>query len=186
MIVSHPRTAIRKKAVELLMGNTGVGASVYVSRVAPFIVNDWDNQLPAISVYTMDEAGEIHNAAPREYRRTVQLAVEIQGEADEALDDVLDEIARQVELILLRDDTLDGTASDLRYSQTQMVLREQGKTVIGACRIIFDADYLDEQPGPDFNETLDDLATVHTDYSLAGEQDDPADRANTHLTGLNE
>ncbi|MFB8829060.1 hypothetical protein ACE0DR_06030 [Azotobacter sp. CWF10] len=73
---------------------------------------------------------------------------------------MLDEIARQVELILLRDDTLGGTASDLRYSQTQMVLSEQGKTVIGACRIIFDADYLDEQPGPDFNETLDDLATV--------------------------
>ncbi|MFB8829061.1 hypothetical protein ACE0DR_06035 [Azotobacter sp. CWF10] len=46
----HPRTAIRKKAVELLMGNTSAGASVYASRVAPFIVNDWDNQLPAISV----------------------------------------------------------------------------------------------------------------------------------------
>lgn len=184
--MSHPRTAIRNKVVELLLGRTNVDQSVYASRVKPFLSNNWQNELPAIVVYTMDENGEIFTAAPREYLRTVEVVVEVHAEADEALDDVLDVISRQVEQVLLEDDSLGGTANDFTYSRTKMVIRDEGKELIGGCRIIFDAEYLDRHPGDLFNQTLPDLNTVVTDYSLNNGQADPADRARTIIEELNQ
>ncbi len=74
----------------MLLGATNAGSSVYASRVRPLISNGWQRELPAIIVYTMDEAGEIFNQAPREYRRRVELVVEIHAEGNDALDDTLD------------------------------------------------------------------------------------------------
>ncbi len=183
--MAHPREAIRKKAVELLLGKTSAGFRVYASRVAPFINNEWQNELPAVVVYTMDENGEIYNAAPREYRRTVELIVEVHASATAAMDDVLDAIARQVEQALLADDTLGDTANDIRYSRTRLVIRDEGQELLGGCRIIFDVEYFDRHPDDFFNQTLPDLNMVATDYSLANAQPAPADRAQTIIEGLN-
>lgn len=181
----HQRKLIRDHAVSMLMGQTAAGSKVFANRVRPLISNGWLDRLPAIVIYTLDESSEIFNAAPREYMRTVQLMVEIQARAEESLDDVLDAIADDVERILLRDDTLGGTVNDLRYAQTRMALREDGENLIGACLIQFDAEYLDERPDDEFNATLDDLNTVTTQYSLNNQQDDPDDRAETRIEGLN-
>lgn len=183
--MAHPRELIRKQAVALLLNKTGAGASVYASRIEPFISNDWEQQLPAIVVYTQDESGELWTAAPREYRRSVELVVEIHASGDSTLDDTLDSLARQVEIELLKDDTLGGTVEDLRYARTRMVLRDEGQSLLGGCRISFDADYIDAHPTADFNATLPDLNTVSTDFSLDNEQTDPADRARTIIGALN-
>lgn len=183
--MAHPRELIRKKAVELLLGNTAAGSSVFASRVAPYISNGWQNELPAIAVYTMDENGEIVTAAPREYLRTVELVVEIVASEDAALDDTLDGIARTVEQILLRDDTLDGTCSEFTYSRTRMVIKDEGENALGGCRVIFDAQYLDRHPDDFFNNTLSPLNTVATDFSLGNAQPNPADRAQTIIEDLN-
>lgn len=182
--MAHQRKVIRDAAKAKLLGQTTAGARVYTNRVRPLMSNGWTSELPAIIIYTMDETSDVWNAAPREYMRTVQLMVEIQAAADDSLDDVLDNIADQVELILLRDDTLSETVNDLRMSRTRMALRDEGETLIGACVIQFDAQYLDMRPDEEFNATLLDLVEVHTDYSLTGEQDDPADRAKTIIEGL--
>lgn len=186
----HQRKLIRDHAVSMLMGQTAAGSKVFANRVRPLISNGWLDRLPAIVIYTLDESSEIFNAAPHEYMRTVQLMVEIQARAEENLDDVLDAIADDVERILLRDDTLGGTVNDLRYAQTRMALREDGENLIGACLIQFDAEYLDVRPDgsdevPGFNATLPDLNTVTTQYSLNNQQDDPDDRAETRIEGLN-
>lgn len=181
----HQRKVIRDYVVSRLLNNTAAGVNVYANRVQPLISNGWMNQLPAIIVYTMDETGDIFNAAPREYERTVQLMVEIQGSAASDLDDALDAIADDVERILLRDDTLGGTVNDLRYAQTRMALRKEGETHIGACIIQFDAEYMDRRPDDAFNETLPDLNSIETQYSLSNQQDDPADRAKTLIEDLN-
>lgn len=183
--MSHPRTAIRNKVVELLLGQTIAGASVYASRVKPFLSNGWQNELPAIVVYTMDENGEIHNAAPREYLRTVEVVVEVHANADEALDDVLDAVSRQVERQLLADDSLGGIVNDFTYSRTKMVIRDEGQDLIGGCRIIFDAEYLDRHPDDSFNDSLPNFNALHTEFSLGNSQPDPADRAQTNIEDLN-
>lgn len=183
--MAHQRKLIRAAAVAKLTGQTDAGSRVFANRVKPFICNGWMTNLPAIVIYTMDESADIFNQAPREYERTVQLMIEIQAAADESLDDVLDDIADDVERILLRDDTLSETVNDLKLVRTRMALREEGETLIGACIIQFDAEYLDRRPDDEFNATLDDLDTVSTAYSLNNEQA-PADRANTLIEGLSE
>ncbi len=183
--MAHPRETIRKKAVELLLGKTSAGFRVYASRVAPFISNEWQNDLPAVVVYTMDESAEIYNVAPREYRRTVELVIEVHANATSAMDDVLDAIARQIEQTLLADDTLGGTANDVQLSRTRMVIRDEGQELLGGCRIILDVEYFDRHPDDFFNQSLPDLNTVATDYSLANAQPDPADRAQTIIEGFN-
>lgn len=185
MTMAHPRELIRKAAVAALFGATNAGTSVYASRVAPLISNGWQSELPAIIVYTMDEAGEIFNQAPREYRRRVELVVEIHAEGNEALDDTLDTLARQVERLLLRDDTLGDTANDLRYVRSRMVLLDQSEHLTGACRLIFEAEYFDRHPDDDFNDSLPNFNTLNSEYSLGDAQPDPADRAKTIIEDLN-
>lgn len=182
--MAHQRKLIRDAAKAKLLGQTAAGARVYANRVRPLMSNGWTSELPAIVIYTMDESSEIVTAAPREYMRTVQLMVEIQASADDSLDDVLDNIADQVELILLRDDTLGETVNDLLLSRTRMALKEEGETLIGACVIQFDAQYIDARPDDDFNDTLPDLVEVQAQYSLSNEQANPADRAKTIIEGL--
>ncbi|SDI55512.1 hypothetical protein [Pseudomonas abietaniphila] len=183
--MAHPRELIRKQAVAQLLGRTSAGASVFASRVAPLITNGWQDELPAIIVYTMDESGVIFNSAPREYLRTVQLVVEIHASADAALDDTLDAICRQVENLLLQDDTLGDTVNDLRYAQTRMVIRDEGDELLGGCRIVFNAEYLDRHPDDNFNDSLPNFNTLNTEYSLGNAQPDPADRAKTIIEDLN-
>jgi hypothetical protein len=183
--MAHPRELIRKQAVAVLLDATTAGSSVYASRVAPLISNGWQSELPAIIVYTMDESGEIFNQAPREYLRRVDLVVEIHAEGNGALDDTLDTLARQVERLLLMDDTLGGTANDLQYKRSRMVLLDQSEHLTGACRVIFEAEYFDRHPDDLFNETLPDFNTLTTEYSLANDQPNPADRAKTNIEDLN-
>lgn len=183
--MTHPRETIRKQALAQLLGRTSAGASVFASRVAPLITNDWQNELPAIIVYTLDEQGELQHAAPREYLRTVQLVIEIHAGASHALDDTLDLLSRQVENLLLVDDTLGGTLNDLRYASTKMILRDDGAELLGGCRIILNAEYLDRHPDDLFNASLPDFNTLGVDYSLDHQQADPADRAHTLIEDLN-
>lgn len=128
----------------------------------------------------LDENGETFNAAPREYKRTVELVVEVVASADAALDDTLDTIARQVERLLLTDDTMGETCNDFVYNRTRQVIKEEGDTMFGGCRIIFDATYLDRHPDDLFNETLPDLNTLTTEYNLRNAQPQ-GDRARTDL-----
>lgn len=183
--MAHPRELIRKKVVQYLRGTTNAGASVYASRVAPLISNSWQDELPAICVYTMDDNGEIFNAAPREYLRTVEVVVEIHAKATSDLDDDLDTIARQVEKLLLQDDTLDGLCNDFTYSRTKMVIRDDGEELLGGCRMIFDAEYLDRHPDDLFNESLPSLNIIDTTYNLNNGQPDTADRAKTIIEDFN-
>lgn len=183
--MAHPRELIRKQAVAVLLGATSAGSSVFASRVRPFVSNDWQSDLPAICVFTMDEASEIFNQAPREYRRRVELVVEIHAVGNEALDDTLDTLARQVEHLLLRDDTLGGTANDLEYVRSRMVLLDQAEQLTGACRLIFEAEYFDRHPDDDFNDSLPNFNTLNTEYSLGNAQPNPADRAKTIIEDLN-
>lgn len=183
--MAHPRELIRKQAVAVLLGATNAGVSVYASRVAPLISNGWQSELPAIIVYTMDESAEIFNQAPREYRRRVELVVEIHAEGNEALDDMLDTLARQVERLLLMDDTLGDTVNDLQYVRSRMVLLDQSEHLTGACRLIFEAEYFDRHPDDLFNQSLPDLKSVKTEYSLGNAQPNPADRAKTIIEDLN-
>ena len=173
--MTHPRTQIRDAAKTLLAGNTTAGVRVYDSRTAPM----WNGPqglaaiMPFILVYTRDERSEIFNEAPREYKRTVRLAIEIGACGDDA-DDQIDAIARQVEKLLLESETLAGTAADIRISDTQMEFDGQSQQQFGAALVTFEVDYLDEVE----QLAIDDLVTLGVRWDL-GEPDGQIDAEDT-------
>lgn len=156
------------------------------------------SQLPALIIYTRNEAAEIFNAAPREYKCTVELIFEVVSDAVDGVDDQLDDMAVLIERIMGRDDTIAGTADDCQYTGSQMTIIEDGvERAIGAIALSFtatyyriapdssDPDYGTEAPDGGFNATLPDLNRIDIDYSLDNQQDDPRDRAQTKIEGLN-
>ncbi|MGD9664616.1 MAG: hypothetical protein AB7U34_05375 [Novosphingobium sp.] len=130
------RKTIRHAIKDALLNNTSAGAHVYASRTRPIPATS----LPAILVYTNNEAVEIFNESPREYRRTLTLGIEIAARADEALDDTLDDIAQEIERILSENQT-PGGADTLLLTGAEIVLTKDGDNQHGSCVLTYDAIY---------------------------------------------
>lgn len=145
------------------------------------------SQLPALIIYTRNEKAIIFNTAPREYKCAVELIIEIVSDDTDHVDDALDDMAQTVEQILGRDDTIAGTADDCVYTGTEMtIVAERVERAIGAVALVFEVTYYRLAPDPGYNETLEDLQTVHVEYSLNNQQPDPRDRAITHIEDLDQ
>lgn len=135
--MSSNRKAIRHAIADVLKGNTDAGDNVFPSRVRPI----WSTELPYIAVYTRDESAEIFNASPRELRRTLTVAIEIGAKGDDAFDDALDDIAHQIERIMSENQTLDGIASDIVLSRTDIELAAEGDKQHGGAVLSYDVTY---------------------------------------------
>lgn len=167
--MSATRKAIRHAITDVLLGNTDAGANVFPSRILPV----WATELPYIAVYTRDETAEIFNESPRELKRVVSVAIEIGGRADESLDDVLDDLAQQVERIMSENQTLGDVASNVLLTRTDIALADEGQQKHGGCVMTYEVTYytLDvsegvEGPGvPDAN-VLTPFETADTQYKV--------------------
>jgi hypothetical protein len=201
--MTHQRQLIRE-AVKVMVLNQGPWLErVYTNRNRALSARpnprSERSQLPALVIYTRNEKATIFNAAPREYKCEVEVVIEIVADATDDVDDLLDTMAATVERIIGRDDTLAETADDCEYVGTDMTIIESGvERSIGAVALSFQAVYYrmapdgdlgtDGEPAPDggYNATLPDLVDIHVDYSLDNEQEDPRDRAQTHIEGLDQ
>lgn len=195
--MTHPRKVIREAAALMLVNKGEWLDRVFTNRMRPLSARPSPrsdrSQLPALIIYTRNEKAEIFNVAPREYKCTVDVIIEIVADATDGVDDLLDSMAETVERILGRDDTIAGTADDCVYTGTDMtIIDDKVERAIGAVAMTFQATYYRNAPdgidAPDggYNATLPDMTSVHVDYSLDNEQDDPRDRAQTHIEGLDQ
>lgn len=142
-----------------------VGVRIFTNRMRKL----YPEELPAIVIYTRSEAAEIYVAAPREYKRTMKVAIEIfdkfdesaQTDLDDTVDDRLDEIAEIVEQRLFGNETLDGKCSDITFSDLENDYLPDGAQPIGALRLIYDVEYYTLAP----KETtgLDAFETAHVE-----------------------
>lgn len=139
------RKDIRAKVSDILStpGITGV-ASVFKNRQQRLAPTD----LPAIIIYTKSESAEIDIVAPREYKRTLKLAVDIAciDTSAVSVDDFLDDTADVIEQRLFQNETLDGLASDLKLSDTEIDFITDSENEIGLCRLTFDVTYYSKAP----------------------------------------
>lgn len=186
--MTHQRQVIREAARGMLLGK-GPWLEVYTNRMRPLSarpnIRSDRSQLPALIIYTRTEKATIHNAAPREYKCTVDMIIEIVAADTDKVDNTLDDMAATVERILGRDDTIAGTADDCVYTGTDMtIVAERVEQPIGGIALVFEVTYYREAPDPESTAELDDLERVHVDYSLNNQQDDPRDRAQTHIEDL--
>lgn len=175
--MSHQRTLIRRKVIELLTRQkqngdypTIAGSRVDSTRVTPY----WDQELPCINVYNGIDRVTEFDAAPRRFQHSFTLVVECVAEATDNLDDDLDAMAREVERIISINDQLEGEAADIILDNTDMAIRENGDKLIGAAKIEFRVEYYTNWPDA-VDLVLDDFETTDVQYDLGSQA--AADRA---------
>lgn len=150
---------------------SGIGTRVFTNRMRKV----YPDEMPAVVIYTKSESAEIYIAAPREYKRTMKVAIEVFDKFDDAgettleddVDDRLDALAEQIEQRLYKDETLGGKVSDLKFSDSESDFMPEGEQPIGALRMTFDVEYFVlapiEQTGLDAFETAHVETTIQPD-----------------------
>jgi len=170
-MANHYRKTIRDKVVSLLAGITynSQAITIWRTRAVPF----FQVELPAIAVYMINEDADEMGTAPRFYRRTLTLSVQIVGEENVSstpnvsnIDDMFDHIARQVEQKLFIDPFLGNTVNDCILSGTQIRYQEDGDRLIGSCILNWDITYETDAPDADTVGDLDDFETEKTGIDI--------------------
>jgi hypothetical protein len=149
--MAHYRTTIRNAARDILMELPTTAGRCYVSRYYPVA----QNKLPCLCVYTLSEASEPHRiGSGRALMRTLELVVECIAEANDVLDDRLDEMAFEVEEAIGADTTLglpDGVY-DCTLTGTRVGLRQPGQETekqTGSAVLTFEVTYRTLLASPD-------------------------------------
>lgn len=181
--MSHQRIAIRAAAKAALIDKTVAESRVWVNRPNPLSQRPGSrsasSELPAILIYTKDEQSDVFNAAPRQYRRTVELIVELAMAMSDTIDDDLDGFAYVVENLLLQDDGLDGAASETRLASSSMTIVDTGDIPIGAVVMTFEVDYYQYFPAEYISASAGDFETLATTTSINGEQSEDDRKGDT-------
>ncbi len=159
------RKMIRDKLVEILTaGVADFGGSVdptagrvFENRMKPI----WEAELPAANIYGINESAEIFNVAPREYKRTLNVRIDVVVTADANTDDSIDALTRKIEKVLFQNETLDGIVSDVVLGDTEMELDTDGRSLTGLARMTWIVTYFTFAPGDEALEGLDDFETVN-------------------------
>lgn len=133
----HIRTQVRSAAAQALQSCAGV-RSVLSSRVLQVQEED----LPAILVSTPAETVELVNHGsprPRLQRRAIQINVAATVAATDDVDDRLDDMAGEIERVLLSDTTLGGLLVDLQLNSTSGLVAQDGEVPVGNVLLVFTA-----------------------------------------------
>lgn len=180
------RKAIRKKVAELLKGKTLAGDKVFSNMTTA----QWNEDLPEIVIYTRSETVEETSTAPREYKRTLELGIEITAsgsqtpETESLAEDIVDDIAEQVETELNRDETLDeidnalgkkvALVDALILDVLGFEFRGEGAKPTAACVMIFRVMYHEMRPGSiDDQPGVGTLKTVHAEWKVGHHKSEP-------------
>ena len=145
----HPRRKIRDFVGAALNANQHIAPVVAVGEVIPIGAA----KLPSVQVYTgREEVVDHYSDAPRIEKRVVDLRVELQVDATEAVraQDVLDDLAEQVGISILADETQGDVAERTEYRETLPSATGEGDRVLVGLIVGFDVTY-------PFEYGLDDL-----------------------------
>lgn len=164
--ILHPRKEIRDSVFDILKERVSGIKSFSKNRFRSF----WeDSDLPALGVYTLQESSEVFVEAPRNLKRILTLVVEIVVQADEKLDDLLDQLSLAVENAIHVDETLRCKANDCRLVGTDLMQKTEGDMLTGSALLSFEIKYFTDAPsqqvlnnynGADFVIEVGDADTV--------------------------
>lgn len=118
---------------------TQAGENVYANRSAHL----WRSELPLIMIYARNESAIRRSLNSAQSIRTLQLSIEIHAEANEDLDDTLDEISREVEDLIGADTSLSGTTQGTDLKDTEMSLDSDGERQVGKLTLTFETKYIE-------------------------------------------
>lgn len=146
-MANHLRRQIREAIVTALTGLTTTGARVFASRVYPLEAAD----LPGLLITTLSElSGPIDMGEPRTLERSVTLEVAAIAKSTADLDDVLDQICKEVEVALAMPVTaLAGIAKSITLTATDIEVMGSGEQPFGRARLSYTVDYYAAENAPD-------------------------------------
>jgi hypothetical protein len=145
-----------KKAIRTaLMGKTQVGDKVFLSRSVP---TQYEEEF-VILIFSMDEAIDRFNEAPKDYKRNMTVRIEAVGVGndDDDLDAKLELVADRIERLMEIDETLGGLANKLELSGSEYRGDGQAQSPMGLLALIYnlefftDANRSTEEAIPNFN-----------------------------------
>lgn len=143
--MTHPRKLIRDYVKATLKdGGTLAGKNVFTNKK-----HHIDNEcLPQIVIHTEGESIELLDQAPKRYRRDMDLVIEVfaKGTTEEDCQDILDQLAWQIENLLADDDDWNETVNKTDISSVKMQFSETSTNPVGCCIMTYKAQYLTELP----------------------------------------
>lgn len=137
--MAHLRKQIRDAAQTATTGLATTGSNVFPGRVHNLAAGD----LPALLIYATSEQAEIISISrPRTALRDLEIVFEGRAQAAtaEALEDLLDTIALEVETAL-GDTTLGGLVKNLDLASTEIQASGAGQKLDGMVRLTYRAVY---------------------------------------------
>lgn len=135
-MANHVRKQLRDAVVSALTGLATTGTNVFGSRVRPLE----DSAIPGLLVFLTDEdSQDVTVSDPVLQERLQEVRVEGYAKADTALDDTLDQIAKEVEVALSATLTIGGKKILLGYDGCSAELDEKGEEPTGSITLRFKA-----------------------------------------------
>lgn len=146
-MANHLRRQIREAVATRLTGLSTTGASVHQSRV--YAVQD--SELPCLLVFTRSESiGETTIHAPKVVSRVLTLEIVAIAKANDALDDTLDQICKEVEVALANPVTaLEPLAESIGLVSTEYELSGAGEKPTGQATLLYEINYFTAENAPD-------------------------------------
>jgi hypothetical protein len=143
--MAHARKQIRDAVRERLQILTS-DYSIFVSRVYPLE----EGKLPAILIYTKSEEVEYQNIKqPRTQGRTLAVAIEIYVKANLNSDNVVDDIARQIEELIGADVTLGSLVKDIKLQKIEISITGAGDVPVCTALMTYEVMYRTSENAPD-------------------------------------
>lgn len=162
----HSRQVIREKIKALLLNETAAGDKVFTNRSRP--VDDKD--LPVIVIRSGPDRTEVRTESPRTYNHSflVHIDLEVKQTQAKSAEDQLDDLAKEIEDILLTNETLDGLVEDVREPDTgePEISNGEASHIFGDMRVSFDIIYQSEH----VEAVADDFEKAHVTYDVDNEE----------------
>jgi hypothetical protein len=143
--MAHARQLIREQVATTLTGLSTTGSNVFQSRVYPL----QESNLPALLIYTKEESSEaIVMGSDRAIERELTLAVEAYVKNNTNSDDIIDDIAEEIESAIGADSTLNNKAKDVFLVSTDINYVGEGENPVAVATFNFLVNYCTDETNP--------------------------------------
>lgn len=149
----HARKQIRDAVAALLADLQTTGRNVYPSRIYSLD----ESELPSLSVFTVDEGSDevvtkvtLHK--PAKLHRVCPLVIEGHAMVDENIDDVLDQIAQEVEVAMSAALVVGTRELPAQLQSTGKTLLGDNEDQVGIVRLVYTIPYVTAENRPDVIE----------------------------------
>jgi hypothetical protein len=168
------RKWIRKRVLEILRAANipDVGDDIFSNKSLPSIASE-PGLLPCINLFTKISNVERSDEAPKSYRKTMEITLEIIAinDDDDKLSDQLDDISQRVEDVIEDDFELERQLEAIDLTSIQTTTEGDGQSPIGSTRVIYEAIFI-EQARKEM--VMDDLLALGNNWKMNNNENEDA------------